>query len=210
MLGGVYEDLFLDGEGLGGDGVYVGYLLYAVAKEFDADGEGFVGGVQLDDVAADAERASLEVDVVSRILDIREPAKEVVPVEGIAGANCDDAGLIVFGRAEAEDAGDRGDDDAVVACREAGCGGEAEAVEVVVLGGVLLDVDVSLGDVGLGLVVVVVADEVFDGVFGEKLFEFLVKLGGEGLVVRYDQDGQVELGDDVGHCEGLAGACDAH
>ncbi len=53
--------------------------------------------------------------------------------------------------------------------------------------GVLLDVDVALGDVGFGLVVVVIADEVSDGVVGEELAELGVKLSGEGLVVRDHQ-----------------------
>ena len=78
------------------------------------------------------------------------------------------------------------------------------------LGGVLLDVDVPLRDVGLRLVVVVVADEVLDRVLREQLLELLVELGGQGLVVRDDQDGPVQLGDDVGHREGLADAGHAH
>jgi len=100
-------------------------------------------------------------------LDVCESAEQLVSFDDIAGADGDYAGFIVFGRAEAEDAGDRCDDDAVAAGREAGGGGEAEAVEVVVLGGVLFDVNVALGDVCLGLVVVVLADEILDGVVGE-------------------------------------------
>ena len=40
------------------------------------------------------------------------------------------------------------------------------------------------GDVRLGLVVVVVGDEVLDGVFGEELAELVAELGGQRLVVR--------------------------
>jgi hypothetical protein len=45
----------------------------------------------------------------------------------------------------------------------------AQPVDLVVDRGVLLDVGVARRDVGLGLVVVVVADEVLDGVVGEEL-----------------------------------------
>ena len=48
---------------------------------------------------------------------------------------------------------------------------------------VLLDVEVGLGNVGLGLVVVVVGDEVLDGVVGEELPELVAELRGERLVV---------------------------
>ena len=44
----------------------------------------------------------------------------------------------------------------------------AEPVDVVVARAVLLDVEVGLGDVGLGLVVVVVGDEVLDRVVGKN------------------------------------------
>ena len=74
---------------------------------------------------------------------------------------------------------------------------------------VLLDVGVGLGDVGLGLVVVVVGDEVLHLVIGEEVLELLVKLGGQGLVVGQHQSGALNSLDDVGHGEGFAGAGDA-
>ena len=58
---------------------------------------------------------------------------------------------------------------------------------------VLLDVDVALRDVRLGLVVVVVADEVVDGVVREEALELLVELGGERLVVGEDERRLAEL-----------------
>ncbi len=98
---------------------------------------------------------------------------------------------------------------AVAAFEEAAGGGEAELVELFVDGGFLFDEEVAGGDVGFGLVVVVVGDEVLDGVVGEEGFELVVELGGEGLVVREDEGGALDLLDDLGHGEGLAGAGDA-
>ena len=53
--------------------------------------------------------------------------------------------------------------------------------------GVFLDVDVALGDVGFRLVVVVIADEIVDGVVREERLELAVELRGQRLVVRQDQ-----------------------
>ncbi len=117
--------------------------------------------------------------------------------------------VVGFGRAEAVDAGDGGDDDGVAAFEEGAGGGEAELVELFVDGGFFFDEEVAGGDVGFGLVVVVVGDEVLDGVVGEEGLELVVELGGEGLVVREDEGGALELLDDLGHGEGLAGAGDA-
>ena len=51
----------------------------------------------------------------------------------------------------------------------------------------LLDVGVGARHVGLGLVVVVVGDEVLDRVVGEEALELAVELGGQRLVGREDQ-----------------------
>ena len=85
----------------------------------------------------------------------------------------------------------------------------AQPVDVVVPRAVLLDVEVGLRDVGLGLVVVVVGDEVLDRVIGEELLELVVELRGQGLVVRENKRRAIGLLDDLGHGEGLARAGDA-
>ena len=73
----------------------------------------------------------------------------------------------------------------------------------------LLDVGVGARDVGLGLVVVVVGDEVLDRVVGEEALELAVELGGQRLVGGEDQGRALGRLDHLGHGEGLAGAGDA-
>ena len=63
----------------------------------------------------------------------------------------------------------------------------AQPVDLVVDRRVLLDVGVARRHVGLGLVVVVVADEVLDPVVGEELAELVGQLGGQRLVGRDHQ-----------------------
>ena len=85
---------------------------------------------------------------------------------------------------------------------------EPHAVDLVVDRRFLVDVGVRLRDVGLGLVVVVVGDEVLDRVLREEGLELLVELGGQGLVVGQDQRRPVHLGQHGGDGEGLAAAGD--
>ena len=66
-----------------------------------------------------------------------------------------------------------------------------------------------MGDIGLGLVIVVVRNEVFHRVFGKKLFELRAQLRGEGLVVRQHERRPLDLFDDARHRERLARARDA-
>jgi len=87
--------------------------------------------------------------------------------------------------------------------------GVAEAIDLVVAARVLLDVRVAPRQVGLGLVVVEVADEVLDGVVREELAELGVELRSQRLVVGDDERGLPVPGDDLRQGERLAGAGDA-
>src|SRR5665811_1991998 len=145
----------------------------------------------------------------ARVLDVDQLAQHLVAVDGVADAEQDHLLEVVLGRAEAVDAAHAGDDDDVAAQKERGGGGVAQPVDLVVDGRVFLDVQVLRRHVGLRLVVVVVTDEVLDGVARQELAELVAELRRQRLVVGDDQRGLLDLRDDVGHREGLARAGDA-
>ena len=120
-----------------------------------------------------------------------------------------DEALVLLRLAEAVDARHRGDDDHVAALEQRARRGVAQLVDLVVDVGVLGDVGVGARDVRLGLVVVVVRDEVLDGVLGEELLELGAELRGQRAVRRQHERRALIALDDVGHREGLAGAGDA-
>ena len=163
----------------------------------------------LDDVAAHAERAAVEVDVVALVLDVDERPEKRVALELLPPLELLQEPVVRLGGADAVDAGDRRDDDHVVPREQRVRRRVAHAVDLVVDDRVLLDVRVGRRDVRLGLVVVVVADEVLDGVVGEELLELAVELRRERLVVRDDQRRPLHLRDHVRDREGLARAGDA-
>ena len=86
----------------------------------------------------------------------------------------------------------------------------SELVELLVDVGVLLYIEIGAREVGLGLIVVVVADEVLDRVVGEELLKLGRELRGERLVVGDDQRRALHPLDDVRHRERLAAAGDSH
>ena len=116
-------------------------------------------------------------------------AQQLVAIDHVALAQ--DLRVVVVGlrRAEAEDGRHAGDDDHVAAREERGRGGVAQPVDLLVDGRVLLDVEVLGRDVGLGLVVVVVGDEVLDRVVGEEGAELVAQLRGQRLVVGEHERG---------------------
>ncbi len=133
-----------------------------------------------------------------------ELAQGLVAVDRLARLEEHDALEVVLGRAEAVDAAHAGDDDDVAAQEERRRRRVPQPVDLVVDRRVLLDVQVLGRDVRLGLVVVVVADEVLDRVLRQELAELVAELRGEGLVVGDDERGLLGALDDVRHRERLA------
>ena len=188
------------------DRVEVADLLDLVAEEGDPVGRLLVRGLHLDDVALHPEAAAAEHGVVADVLRVDQLAQHQIAVVLLADLEDDHALAPFLRRAEAVDAGHRRDDDDVAPREERRRRSEPEPRDVVVLGGVLLDVEVGLRDVGLGLVVVVVGDEVLDGVVREELPELVAELRRQGLVVRDHQRRAADLLDRPGHRRRLAGA----
>ncbi len=82
-------------------------------------------------------------------------------------------------------------------------------VDLLVDGRFFLDIGVGPRHIGFGLIVVVVGNEVFDGIVGEEALELAVELRRQRLVGGEDQGRPVGGGDHLGHGEGLARTGDA-
>ena len=93
MLGRIYKDLLFDGEYFRRYGINITDMVDLVSEEFDSDGERFVGRMQLDYIAADSERPSLEVYVISGILDVCQSAEKIISFKMVTDANGNNACL---------------------------------------------------------------------------------------------------------------------
>ena len=178
-----------------------------VAPEIDAQHIVGVGQKHIDRVAFHTEVAARGRQVVARVERIDEAAQQHAHGDGLPRAQQDDILVERGGIAHAVDATHRRNDHHIFASgEERGGGGESELVQIVVDGQVFLNVGVGRRDVGFGLVVVVVRHVVFHGVVREKALHLGVELGGQGLVVRENEGGAPDFGDDVGDGEGFARA----
>ncbi len=180
-----------------------------IAPELDAIRVIVVGGEDLDHVAAHAESAALEVIVVALVEDLDQLREDLLARDLLALFEHQEHAVVGFGRAQTVNAADAGDDHAIAAFEQRAGGRKPELIELVVDGGFFFDVDIARGDVGFGLVVVVIADEILDRVGGEKRFEFVIELGGQRFVVRQHQRGPAGFFDHLGHGVGFSGAGDA-
>ncbi len=104
------------------------------------------------------------------------------------------------------DGRDRGDHDDIAAFEQRLGRRQAHLLDVLVDRGVFFDEGVRRRHIGLGLVVVVVGDEVLDRVVGEEIAKLAVELRRQGLVGRQHDGRPLHSVDHVGDREGLARA----
>ncbi len=163
----------------------------------------------VDRVAADAETAACKRLVVAAELQRDEAREQLLPRDSLAAFETERHARIGLHRADAVNAGHRGDDDDVVAFEDRPRRRVAHAVDLFVYGRILLDIGVGARDIGFRLVVVVIRDEILHRVLGEEVLHLRVQLGRERLVRRQDQGRALHLVDHLRHGEGLARAGDA-
>ena len=190
--------------------IEVADLLDLVVEQLDAHGVLLrLGGKDVDDVAAHAIGAAREIERIARVLQLRQAAQQVALVQRRAAREMQHHAVVRLGIAEAVDRRHRRDDHDVAALEHGFRRRQPHLLDVAVDRGVLLDVRVARGHVGFGLVVVVVRNEVLDGVLREELAHLAVELRRERLVVREDQRRPLHGADHARHCVRLARSRDA-
>jgi hypothetical protein len=183
--------------------------LDVVAEELDPDRRVvLVGREDLDDVAPDAKCPAMKIDVVALVLNVDELPQQRVAAELLPHGELHHEPVIALGATDAVDAADARDDDDIAPRQERHRRGMAHPVDLIVDDRVLVDERVGRRDVCLRLVVVVITDEILDGILGEELAHLPVELGRQGLVRREDERGPTILANDVGDRERLARAGD--
>ena len=175
-------------------------LLDLVVEQLDAHGVLLrLRGKDVDDVAAHAIRAAREVERVARVLELRQAAQEIALVQRRAAREVQHHAVVRLGIAEAVDRRHRRHDDDVAPLEQGLRRRQPHLLDVAVDRRVLLYVRVARGNVRLGLVVVVVRNEVLDGVVRKELAHLAVELRRQRLVVREDQRRPLHGADHGGH-----------
>jgi hypothetical protein len=166
-----------------------------------------IGRDDFQSVPSHTEGTRFEFDIVTFVLCLDELSKHGIATVQPTDVEIDNDTAIGFRITNAVDARDGGDNDNVLPGDDRrGCG-KSQALDLFVDVGLFLDVEVMLGNIRLRLVVVVVGDEVFHGVFREEFLEFSEELGGQGFIVRQDESRSLRISNDIrnGECFSCAG-----
>ena len=179
-----------------------------VSPEFHAVGHVVVSGKNLDYVSAHTVRSAAELAVGTLVENFNELAGDVLALDLLALFQEQQHSVIGFRRAQAVDAAHRSDNQAVAAFEKRLRCRKPKLIELVIDGRFFFDIKVSGGNVSFRLVVIIVRDEIFDGIAWEKAFELVIKLGCQSLVVRHDQRRAIHRLDHFRHGVRLARSCD--
>ena len=180
-----------------------------VTEHLDARHGLFVCRLNLDRVASHAEVSSTQRHVVAVVLQIDEASQDAALVVVDTSVQLEEGPSIFLRISHAVDAAHGGNNDGVTARQKCCRCRMAQTINFIVDRRVLLDERVARGDVGLWLVVVVVAHEILDSVLRKELLHLLSELGSERLVRSKDQRRTLHLFDRPGDRCRLAATGDA-
>ena len=205
VIGGVHRRISQIPDRRPRQGIDLRHTVDLVAEELHPDRliRG-VGGEDFHRIAPHTELVAGEGHVVPIVLDVHQMGDQFLPGHRHTGAEGGDLRLIFLRRAERIDAGHAGHHDHVTPLEQGTGGAVAKLIDLLIDQSVLFNIHILAGDVGLRLVVIVIGNEVFHRILGEKFPQFRAQLGGQGFVMRQHQGGTVQPGDHVGHGKGLA------
>ena len=162
-------------------------------------------GKNLNHIAAHPKSAAMEIGVVTRVLDLDEFPEDRLPSYLDTFLEVQQHAMVDLRRSQTVNARYRRDDDDVLSLEQRSRRRVPHPVDGVINGGVLGDVRICGRDVGFRLIVIVIADEIFDRVVRKETLKFSIELRRQRFVVHDDQGRLLDPSDHVGESKGFAG-----
>ena len=180
-----------------------------VAEHLDACDGGLISRLQFDGVAAHPKIAAAECNIVAFVLQIHQSTQNTLLVIFHALVQLEQVALVLLGVTHAINAAHRCHHNHIATSEQCFGGRVAQPVNLVVDRRVLFNKRVTRGDVRLGLVIVVVTDEIFHPIVREEFLHLLCQLGSQTFVRGQDQSWALQLFDRPGNGRRLARTGDA-
>ena len=180
--------------------------VYLIPEELNAD-QMITALCRIDfhHITAHPEAAPVQIHVIAVVLHLDQSPDHIITIPLHTGPQRHTHTRILFRTSQTIDAGHTGHHHHIPPLCQRCRGRKAQLVDFVIDGRILCDIGIGRRHVSLRLVIVVVGDKVFYRIFREKFLELAVQLSSQGLIVRYDQSGLLQLLNDIGHGKGLAG-----
>ena len=163
-----------------------------------------VGGKHFDDVTAHAKSATMKIIVAALILDIHQLAQHLVAIDDRTLFEVHHHFKIGFRRSETVNARHAGDDERIAPFKQRFGRRMAQLVDLIVDRRILFYIGIRRRHVSFRLVIIIITDEVANGIFRKQIAKLVIKLCGQRLVGRDHERRLVDLGNNVRHRERLA------
>ena len=188
-----------------GGGVNQRNPFHLVAEKLYADCFTFrISGKHLHHLTAHAERAAGKIKILPLEQAFHQLLQKHVPVHDIPLAHAQRQVPVILRSGQAVNAGNGCHHNHIPPCHQGIHGIQAQAVQLVINGGILFNVGVGTGDIRLRLVIIEIGNVVIHRVIREKTLQLRMKLCGKRLVVGNHQRGPVHPGNQIRHGECLA------
>ena len=180
-----YLECFKSFFGESGVGVYGLNRLYLVSPEYHSQLYFFVCKFYIHSVSLHSECASSQFMFGPRVKRIYKCAQKCIALQRLPHGYCDNVLVEIIGIPDSIQARHRRHHNDVSATRQQSRGGgKAKPVYLLVYHQVFLDIFVSRWYISLGLVIIVVGNEIMNRIIWEKTLEFRVQLCCKSLIVR--------------------------
>ena len=163
-----------------------------------------LGRKDVDDVAANAESPAMEVKLVAFVLHFGKTLDDLALPHSIADAHGENHLVILIAIADPVDAGNRCNDHAIASFEQALGRRKPHLFDVLIDRRILLDEQIARRNVGFGLVVIVVGNEVLNRSVRKKLAKLGIELRRQRFVRCQHQRRTSGTSDDVGHGVGFS------
>ena len=180
-----------------------------IAPKLDAISLILITRINFNHIAAHAEAAAFEVDVVALVLQFDQPLQQCIARDLHSRLQKNQHAVVGIRIAKPINARDTRHYDDIATLKQGARRGHAQSIDFFINDRVLFDVCVRGGNVSFRLIIIVVRNEVFDRVLGKQRFKFLIKLRAQGLIVGDYQRRALGPFDHAGDGKGLAAAGDA-
>ncbi len=180
--------------------------IYLVAEKLDANSRVVIARIDFDHVTANTKRTAFQRKIVPLVLDVDKLHQNPVALPNLSHFQADHQFEVFLRGTQAVNAAHARHDNRIAPGQEIRSRPQTQLVDFVVDRSVLFDIRVRVDDIGFGLVVVVIADKIFDGIVRKERLEFLVELRRQRLVVRENERRLSHVPDDVRHGKRLSGA----
>ena len=158
----------------------------------------------LNNIAPHPKSATLQYQIISLILNGHQSTENCIPISFLPLVQGQNHFMIAFWRTQTIYAGNTGHNNNIPPLKKRAGSRMPQLIYFIIDGSILLYIGICRGNIGLWLIIIIIADKIAYIIIWEKSFELTGQLGGQSLVVGNHQGRPLHLLNQLGYGKGFA------